>query len=123
MSQRIYRTPEGQNIHGLLAEFATPADTYHAAEKVRDAGYSRWDVFAPFPIHGIDEAMGLKKPILPLVVAIIGLSCAGLGFFFDYWVTGVDYPLVHQGKPPGAWQPLIPITFELGVLFTAFTCI
>jgi len=120
---KVYRTPEGKDLYGIIAEFANPADTFHAAEKVRDAGYSRWDVYAPFPIHGIDEAMGLKRPLLPLVVAIIGLTMACAGFTFQYFVSGIDYPLVHQGKPPEAWQPFVPVTFEIGVLFTAFAAL
>ena len=72
---------------------------------------------------GIVEAMGLKRPILPLVVAIAGLSGAGLGFLFQYWVRSAAYWMVHQGKPPTSWQLLVPVTFEIGVLFTAFTCI
>ncbi len=65
----------------------------------------------------------MKKALLPLVVACVGLSMAATAFGFQYFVSGVDYPLVHQGKPPEAWQPFIPVTFELGVLFTAFTSI
>jgi hypothetical protein len=120
---RVYRTEAGKDIHAVIAEYATPADIYHAAEKVRDAGYSKWDVYAPFPIHGIDEAMGLKRPILPLLVAIAGLSAAALGFIFQFWVRSEAYWMVHQGKPPEAWQVLIPVTFEFGVLGTAFTAL
>lgn len=120
---KVYRTPEGKDIYGVMAEFANPADTYHAAEKVRDAGYRQWDVYAPFPIHGIDEAMGLGRPLLPLVVACVGLTMACAGFTFQYFVSGIDYPLVHQGKPAEAWQPFVPVTFEIGVLFTAFTAL
>jgi hypothetical protein len=120
---RLYRTEAGRDVHAVLAEFAGPAEVYHAAEKVRDAGYRKWDVYAPFPIHGIDEAMGLKRPLLPLIVAIMGLSGAVLGFLFQYWVRVEGYWVVHQGKPPEAWQVLIPVTFEFGVLFTAFTAL
>lgn len=120
---KIYRTPEGKDLYGMMAEFANPRDTYHAAEKVRDAGFRKWDVYSPFPIHGIEEAMGLGRPLLPLVVASVGLTMACMGFIFQYFVSGIDYPLVHQGKPPAAWQPFVPITFEIGVLFTAFTAL
>ena len=115
-----FRTPEGGVIHGVMAEFASAADVYHAAEKVRDAGFQKWDVFAPFPIHGIDEAMGMKRTKLPWIVAggaITGVSCALL---MQWWMTAVDYQLVVQGKPYDAWEPFVPITFELGVLFSAF---
>lgn len=122
-AEQIFRTERGRGVYGLLAEFATPADLTHACEKVRDAGYRQWDAYAPFPVHGLDEAMGLKRPLLPLVVGVIGLSGACLGFIFQMWVRHGAYALVHQGKPTDSWQVLVPVTFEIGVLFSAFTCI
>lgn len=113
-------TPSGAEVHGVIAEFATPADVYHAAEKVRDAGFTRWDVHTPFPIHGLEEAMGIKRTILPLIAGMVGLGGAGLGFLLQFWITGIDYPLVVQGKPYQAWEPFTPVTFELGVLHCAF---
>lgn len=117
---KIYKTQAGEVVYGMMAEFATPADTYHAAEKMRDAGYRNWDVYSPFPIHGIDEAMGLKTSRLPLVTGLVGLSGAAVGYFFQWWVTNHGYMTVVQGKAPGAWEPWVPVTFEIGVLFTAF---
>lgn len=114
--------PSGARLHGLVAEYATPADVFHAAEKVRDAGYTRWDVYAPFPIHGIDEAMGVKRTGLPLVVAAIAFGGAGLGFLMQWWMNYVAYSFPVQGKGP-AWEPLIPVTFELGVLSTGFAAL
>lgn len=118
---RVYVTESGEAIHGIMAEFATPADLFHAAEKVRDAGYKKWDTFTPFPIHGMEEAMGITRTKLPLLVAVIGLSGAGLGFLMQWWMSAADYPLVVQGKPYGSWQAFVPITFELGILSAAFT--
>ncbi|MBY0261941.1 MAG: DUF3341 domain-containing protein [Phycisphaerales bacterium] len=120
---KIYKTPAGEVVYGVMAEFATPADTFHAAEKLRDAGYRNWDVYAPFPIHGIDEAMGLKPSKLPLLAGVIGLSGACVGFFFQWWVSTSGYTTIVQGKPAGAWESFVPVTFEIGILFTAFTCI
>ncbi len=119
----VYKTEAGEVVYGMMAEFATPAEISHAAEKVRDAGHSRWDVYAPFPIHGIDEAMGFKHTPIALACALIGLTGAGLGFLLQWWVTGQAYPMVVQGKPFTAWESFIPITFELGILFTAFTAL
>jgi hypothetical protein len=110
--------PEGQH-YGLLAEFATPADLYRACERVRDAGFTRWDAHTPFPIHGIDKAMGLKRSLLPWIVLVMGLTGAALGFGLQWWVHADAYPLVISGKPYLAWPAYIPITFELGVLFAA----
>jgi hypothetical protein len=117
---RLYVTESGEPIHGILAEFASPGDLYHACEAVRDAGYRRWDAYTPFPIHGMEEAMGIRRTRLPLVVAVIGLSCAGLGFLMQWWMNSQDYPLVTQGKPYNSWQAFVPVTFEIGILTTAF---
>ncbi|MFI4916219.1 MAG: DUF3341 domain-containing protein [Phycisphaerales bacterium JB060] len=115
-----FRTPEGGVVHGVMAEFPSSAAVYHAAEQVRDAGFKKWDVFASFPIHGIDEAMGMKRTRLPLIVAGGAVTGITVALLMQYWMSAVDYPLIVQGKPYGAWEPFVPITFELGVLFSAF---
>ncbi|HZW10298.1 MAG TPA: DUF3341 domain-containing protein [Phycisphaerales bacterium] len=113
-------TESGETVWGVMAQFDTVVDAYHAAEKMRDAGFSRWDLYAPFPIHGIEAAMGVKRTILPLIVlggAFTGIAAAvGL----QWWTSWIDYPLVVQGKPTSAWEPYTMIIFELGVLFSAF---
>ncbi len=121
----LYVTEAGEPIHGILAEFATPADLYHASERVRDAGYTKWDTFTPFPIHGMEEAMGIKRTKLPLLVAAGGFTGVGLAYLMQWWMSA-DYHMVVQGKPygsllSGGWQPFVPITFELGILFAAFS--
>jgi hypothetical protein len=114
-----YVTPGGKEVHAVLAEFATPADVYHAAEKVRDAGFKRWDVHTPFPIHGLEQAMGIQRTILPLISGSIGLGGAVVGLVLQWWITR-DFPIVVQGKPFAAWEPFTPVTFELGILHCAF---
>ncbi|MCC6746185.1 MAG: DUF3341 domain-containing protein [Deltaproteobacteria bacterium] len=104
---------------GVLAEFETPAAIYHAAESVRDAGYTRWDVHTPFPVHGMDKAMGLKQSKLPWVVLVMGLTGAGGALLLQWWISAVDYPVVIGGKPFFSWQAFVPIMFELMVLFSA----
>lgn len=126
MAAKVYVTENNEQIYGIMAEFASPADLYHAAEKVRDAGYSKWDSFSPFPIHGMEEAMGIKRTILPVVVAIGGFTGVGFAYWLQWIVSSVEYPMVVQGKPfgsliSGGWQVFVPITFELGVLFAAFS--
>jgi hypothetical protein len=120
---KIYTTEQGEVVYGMMAEFDTPADVYHAAERVRDAGYTDWDLYTPFPMHGIEGAMGVKRTKLPLLVATGAFTGAGLGLLMQWWMTAVDYRLVVQGKPYGAWEPWVPITFELGVLLSAFTAL
>lgn len=88
-----------EKIYGLMAEFNTPGDLLRAAEKVRDAGYSRWDVFTPFPIHGIDKVMNLKNSLVGWVSLALGafmfLNVVGLIWF----ANAFDYPLMVGGKP------------------------
>ena len=122
MSKPLYVTESGKPLYGVLAEFPNPAAVIHACEKVRDAGYTQWDMHTPFPIHGMEVAMGQKRTKLPLIAACVGLTAASLGFFMQYWMN-TDYNMVVQGRPYTSWEPFIPITFELGVLFTAFTTI
>jgi hypothetical protein len=110
--------PQGGRF-GLLAEFQTPAQIYRACEAVRDAGYSRWDAHTPFPVHGLEGAMGLRRSPLPWIVLGMGLAGAALGFLLQWWVHTGAYPLVISGKPYNAWPAFIPITFEVAVLFAA----
>jgi hypothetical protein len=96
-----------EKTYGILAEFDSPAAILHAAEKVRDAGYSRWDVFTPFPIHGMDKVMGLKNSLVGWVSLFMGggafLSVVGLIWF----ANAFDYPLIVGGKPMFS----VPMTF------------
>lgn len=108
------------NTFGLLAEFDTPRDLYHACEKVRDEGFSRWDAHTPFPVHGLDGAMGLKSSIMPWIVLVCGLAGATGGFLMQTWVHNEAYPLIISAKPLWAWQAYIPVTFECGVLLASF---
>ncbi len=96
-----------EKTYGILAEFDSPAAILQAAEKVRDAGYSRWDVFTPFPIHGMDKVMGLKNSLVGWVSLVMGggafLSVVGLIWF----ANAFDYPLIVGGKPMFS----VPMTF------------
>jgi hypothetical protein len=104
---------------GLLAEFDTTGDLYRACEKVRDAGYTRWDAHTPFPVHGLDRAMGLRRSPMPFIVLGMALIGGTAGFGLQYWVHSVAYPLTISGKPHFTWPAFVPITFELAVLFGA----
>jgi hypothetical protein len=114
----VHQLPQGPH-YGVLAEFATPGDLYRACERVRDAGFTRWDAHTPFPVHGLDKAMGLRRSPLPWLVLVLGLAGAAAGFALQWWVHVAAYPLVISGKPFFAWPAFIPITFEVAVLFAA----
>jgi molybdopterin-containing oxidoreductase family membrane subunit len=113
------RFPQGPH-YGVLGEFATPAALLHACERVSDAGFTRWDAHTPFPVHGLAQAMRLRRSRLPWIVLGMGLTGATLGFVLQWWVHASAYPLVISGKPYFAWPAYIPITFEAAVLFAAF---
>ena len=94
-------------IYGLMAEFNTPGDVLRAAKQVRAAGYHRWDVFSPFPIHGIDKVMGLKNSMVGWVSLAMGGGAFVSGFVLLWFSNAFDYPLIVGGKPMFS----IPMTF------------
>lgn len=113
--------PRGEP-YGLMGYFTTPAEIYHACEALRDAGYKSFDAHTPFPVHGLEHAMGLKASPLPWLVlggGIFGLSGA---VALAYYTQAVWYPLDISGKPPFSYQAYVPIFFELTVLCAALTC-
>lgn len=105
---------------GILAEFATPADALHAAEKVRDAGFKRWDVFTPFPIHGMDKAMGLKNSKVGWFSFIGGVTGYTTGMLMIWFMNQFDYPITVGGKPLFSPFSAFPPSYELTILFGAF---
>lgn len=106
---------------GLLAEYETPEELLSAAERVRDGGYKKWDTHTPFPVHGIDDAMGIKPTILPWIV--LGAAATGTltALGLQWFTNAFDYPFLISGKPMFAWVPAFPVTFELTVLFAGIT--
>ena len=105
---------------GILARFANPAELIDAAKKVRDAGYKKFDCHSPFPIHGMDDAMGLKRSPLGFIVGAMTITGATIGMSFQGWIAAIEYPLVISGKPFFSWQAFIIVTFAMFVLFGAF---
>jgi hypothetical protein len=102
--------------YGVIAQFDGPGELIGACEHVRDAGYSRWDAHTPFPVHGLDRAMGMRPSPLAWIVAVTGFGGAAAAFLLQVWVHTTAYPLVISGKPYYAWQAFIPVTFEVAVL-------
>jgi hypothetical protein len=109
--------------YGVLAEFSTPQAIYKACEKVRDSGFKNWDSHTPFPVHGLDKAMGLRQSFLPWLVLIAGITGAISALVLMIWTSAYDYPLNIGGKPTWSIPAFIPITFEVTVLFSALTAV
>ena len=116
----VYTRPLQPAVFGLLAEFDTPAQLYKACEAVRDKGFSKWDAHTPFPVHGLDGAMGLSRSPLPFIVLVMGLIGACGGFALQTWIHTEAYPIIFSGKPYWSWPAFIPVTFECGILFASF---
>lgn len=106
---------------GWIAEYSDEHALLKAARKVRDSGYTKTDAFTPFPVHGIDEALGIKPTVLPFIVLCAGFTGLGTAALMQYWTNAIDYPYIISGKPFGSWPAFIPVCFELTVLFSAFT--
>jgi mono/diheme cytochrome c family protein len=115
--------PKAPRSFGWIAEFSDEHALLHAAKKVRDSGYTRTDAFTPFPVHGIDEALGIKPTILPFIVLCAGLTGLCTALLMQWWMNGVDYPYIISGKPLGISPAAIPVSFELTILFSAFTSV
>ena len=109
--------------YGLIAGFDTPAEIYRAAERVRDAGYTRWDCITPFPVHGLDNAMGVKRSIVPRFSLAGGITGFCTGMAMIWYMNDFDYGLTVGGKP--LFSPLFafPVSYELTILFTGFATV
>lgn len=106
---------------GLVAEFSTPDQLIEAAARVREAGYKKWDCHTPFPVHGLDGAMGIRPTKLPWFVLVAGLAgCTG-GILMQWWMNAIDYPIIISGKPHWSLPANIPVAFEMTILFAALT--
>lgn len=106
----------------VLAEFKDPKSLLAAARRLRESGQRHLDTHSPYPIHGAEEALGLRKSAVPLIGLIGGVTGAVTGYCMQWWMNGIDYAINVGNRPPHGPPANIPITFELGVL-VASICI
>lgn len=111
---------ESNSHYGMLAIYETPGALMEAAKQVRDAGYRHWDVYSPYPIHGMNRAMGLKNSRVGWFTFFGGLFGFAGGMFMIWYMNGFDYQLVVGGKPFFSPIYAFPISFECTILFGAF---
>lgn len=126
---------EQRDLHGVAAAFDKPDKLLKAAKEIRKSGYTKVEAYTPFPVHGIDDALGIPQSKLGYFVLVGGLTGMSLALLLQWWTgagsptllpswTGLGaYPLVIGGKPLFAFEPSIPITFELTVLLASFTAV
>ena len=108
---------------GVIGYFRDPEALLVAMKQVRDAGFENFDAFTPFPVHGLEQAQGLKRSPLPFVAFGAGLVGGLFGFGLQYWTSAIDWKLIVGGKPFNSWPAFIPVTFELCVLFAALSTV
>ncbi|MDH5720692.1 MAG: DUF3341 domain-containing protein [Spirochaetia bacterium] len=108
---------------GWVVEVKTAVDMLKAVEKVRKAGVKRFDTFSPFPVHGLEKAMGIKRSWLTLITMIAAFTGTTFALSAMSYIDLVDYPLNIGGKPSFAWPAYIPIMFELTILFASFATV
>jgi len=129
-------TATPQKLHGIIAEFTTVNGIMKAAKKTRDEGFKYWDVHTPFPVHGIDRAMGIRATILPWIVLICGLTGTIVGMSLAIGTMATDsidlpglpgaaapirgYKFLISGKPFNSFPAFIPVIFETTILLSAF---
>jgi hypothetical protein len=115
-------------LWGLLAQYENPAEIYHAAEKVKGAGYAKWDCCVPFPVHGLDKVMGVKASPLPWFVLAIGISGSLFALCFELWTMGAlgtdkewVYPFILAGKPLNSLPAFVPVWYAVTILSSCLT--
>jgi hypothetical protein len=113
----------GNNLYGILAEFDTATELVDAATRVREAGFTKTDAFSPFPLHEIDEALGIKRSILPYLIFAGGVTGLFSGIGLEYYVHVFDWPIIVGGRPAFSIPAFVPPAFELTILFSAFTAV
>lgn len=117
------RDGHASRIYGVAAEFRDPERLLDAVEELRRRGYDALDVLAPYPIHGLNEALGLRRSPLGWVALLAGLTGATAALSLQWWTGAVSYPLILGGKPFFAVEPSVPVTFELAVLLASFAAV
>jgi hypothetical protein len=110
-------------LYGVMAQFDSPSALVAAARETYTAGYRQINGYSPFPIEELSDAIGFKRTTLPLIVLAGGIIGAVGGFFMQYWIEVIDYPINVGGKPFYSWPAFIPITFECTVLTAAFAAV
>ncbi len=107
----------------VLAEFKDDQSLFAAARRLRELGHKRLDAHSPYPLNGVEEALGLRKSKVPLIALIGGVSGAIGGYVMQWWMNGVDYVINVGNRPPHSPPSNIPITFETGVLLASLSIV
>ncbi len=106
-------------LSGVAGIWLDDHELVRAAAKVREAGYKKFDAITPFPVHGLEEAIGIRRSVIPWITFGAGITGGGCGLLLQYWTSAVSWPVNVGGKPFFSAPAFIPVTFELTILFAA----
>lgn len=112
-----------KQLAGVLGFFDSPESLIEGMKKVKAENYESIDAFTPFPVHGLEQAQGLKRSWLPFITFVAGITGCTLGFLLQYWTSAVDWPIVVGGKPFNSWPAFVPVMFEVTVLFAGISTV
>jgi Protein of unknown function (DUF3341) len=119
----VTSSEQREQLYGILAEFRTADELLRAARSASAAGYTHVEAYAPFPVEGLDEAVGMRRTRVPLA-ALLGGIAGGLGTYFLQWYSAViDFPVNIGGRPLHSWPSFIPATFEITILGAALAAV
>src|SRR5580658_5547361 len=110
-------------LYGVVAEFDAAETLVAAARKTVDGGYRNLEAYSPFPIEGLDEALGFHRSRVPLITLIGGIVGGIGGFFMQWFAAVIHYPTNIGGRPLNSWPAFIPVTFELTILCAAIATV
>ncbi|NQU42024.1 DUF3341 domain-containing protein [bacterium] len=109
------------SLQGMVGVFDDPTPLLHMAGKARDAGWKHWDCHTPYPVHGLEKAMGLRDSLIPFLTISAGFFGAVFAKGMQWYMSDYDFPVIVGGKPLFSLPAFVPVTFELFVLFAALT--
>jgi hypothetical protein len=112
---------EEPRLYGIMAEFDTAEQLLQATRRAYRAGFRAMDTYTPFPVDGLDEALGVHSAAVPLIGLIGGMVGAATGYAMQFFVHAISLPINVGGRPFNSWPAFIPVTFEMGVLFSALS--
>ena len=119
----LYGMVRARGKFGVAGIWSDEHKMIEAARQTRAAGFKKFDAISPFPLHGIDEAIGLKMSWIPWVTFFMGLSGCLFGLWFTWWASAENWPLIVGGKPMWSLPAFIPVIFELTILFAALSSV
>ena len=108
---------------GVLGIFSNSESLLKAMKEVHGANYASIDAFTPYPVHGLDDAMGIKRSFLPYITFVFGATGTCLAFALQYWTSAVDWPIIVGGKPFNSWPAWVPVMFEVTILLAGISTV